>query len=133
MRLLLVDDNDAVRAGLRQAIELKTTFEVVGEAADGLEAVRLARELDIDIVLMDVRLPIMDGVEATALIKQEKPEVYVLAISASADPTLVSGMLRAGASGYVLKGALADHFLSPLEAAATGHKVKPIEPVALDL
>ena len=133
MKLLLVDDNDAVRAGLRQAIELKTTFEVVGEAADGLEAVRLARELEVDIVLMDVRLPLLDGVEATALIKQEKPNVYVLAVSATADPAAVSGMLRAGASGYVLKDGLAEQFLSPLEAATTGHKVKSIEPVTLEL
>jgi DNA-binding NarL/FixJ family response regulator len=133
VKLLLVDDDDAVRAAMRHAIELKTTFEVVGEAADGLEAVRLAQELDVDIVLMDVRMPVMDGVEATVLIKQAKPQIYVLAVSGTADPTAVSGMLRAGASGYVLKGVLPEQFLSPLEAAATGHKIKPIEPVAVDI
>ena len=133
MRLLLVDDNDAVRAGLRRAIELKTTFEIVGEAADGLEAIRLVREFEVDVVLMDVRMPVMDGVEATAQIKLENPEVYVLAVSATADPTAVAGMLRAGASGYVLKEALSDEFLSPLEAAATGHKVKPIAPLSVEL
>ena len=131
MKLLLVDDNDAARAGLRQAIELKTTFEVVGEAANGVEAVRLVRELHPDLVLMDVRLPVMDGVEATALIKQENPGVYVLAISATAEPAEVSGMLRAGASGYVLKGALPVEFLSPLEAAESGHKIRPIQPLSI--
>lgn len=129
MKLLLVDDDDAVRTGLRRAIELKTTFEVVGEAADGAQAVVLAAELSPDVILMDVRMPVMDGVEATRLIKQENPSVYILAISGSAEPASVSGMLQAGASGYVLKGALPEHFLSPLEAATTGHKVRPIEPL----
>ena len=127
--MLLVDDNAAVRAGLRRAIELKTTFEVVGEAGDGEEAVKLARELDVDIVLMDVRMPVMDGIEATSQIKLDKPGTYVLAISGSADPNAVSGMLRAGASGYVLKGSLPEEFLSPLEAVSTGFKMRPIEPI----
>ena len=127
--MLLVDDNAAARAGLRQAIELKTTFEVVAEAADGEEAVRLARELDVDIVLMDVRMPVMDGIQATAQIKLDNPAIYVLAISGSADPTDVTGMLRAGASGYVLKGSQPEQFLSPLEAVSSGLEVKPIEPL----
>lgn len=129
--MLLVDDNSAVRAGLRRAIETKTTFEVVGEAGDGVEAVRLARELDVDIVLMDVRMPIMDGVEATAQIKLHKPNVFVLGLSGDADPAAVSGMLRAGASGYVLKGSLPEEFLSPLEAVETGHKMLPMEPLKI--
>ena len=127
--MLLVDDNIAARAALRRAIELKTTFEIVGEAGDGEEAVKLARELDVDIVLMDVRMPVMDGVQATAQIKLHKPDTYVLAISASEDPTDVTGMLRAGASGYVLKGAGPENFLSPLEAVATGHVMRPMEPL----
>lgn len=129
--MLLVDDNALVRAGLRRAIETKTTFEVVGEAGDGVEAVRLARELDVDIVLMDVRMPIMDGVEATAQIKLHQPNVFVLGLSGDADPAAVSGMLRAGASGYVLKGSLPEEFLSPLEAVETGHKMLPMEPLKI--
>ncbi len=129
MKLLLVDDDESTRYGLRQAIELKTTFEVVAEAADGLEALRIVQEMDVDIVLMDVRMPVMDGVQATALIKQAKPNVYVLAVSGSSDPTVVSGMLRAGASGYVLKGTQPEEFLSPLEAATSGHRIRPIEPL----
>lgn len=129
MKLLLVDDNDVVRSGLRRAIELKTTFEVVGEATNGAEAVRLAAELAPDVVLMDVRMPVMDGVQATRLIKQGNPEIYILAISGSAEPASISGMMHAGASGYVLKGSLPENFLSPLEAAKTGHKMRPIEPL----
>jgi two-component system, NarL family, response regulator LiaR len=131
VRLLLVDDNAPARAGLRSAIEFKTTFEVVGEAQDGREAVRLVRELQPDLVLMDVRMPVMDGVEATTIIKQERPETYVLAMSGSADPTTVAGMLRAGASGYILKGDLPETFLSPLEAAQSGHRLQPIEPLTV--
>ena len=131
MKLLVVDDNDAVREGLRRTIELKTTFDVVGEARDGVDAVRLAMELDVDIILMDVMMPVMDGIEATRIIKKQKPGIYVLALSATADPAAVSAMLNAGASGYILKGALPEQFLSPLEATATGHRVRPIEPLAI--
>ncbi len=130
MKLLLVDDDESTRLGLRRALEEKTTFEVVGEAADGLEAIRLVQELDVDIVMMDVRMPVMDGIQATSLIKRDNPGLYVLALSESADPSAVSGMLRAGASGYVLKGNLAE-FLSPLEAVVTGTRVRPIEPISL--
>ena len=130
MKLLLVDDSEAARAGLRTAIELKTTFEIVGEAANGAEAVDLVDRLDVDVVLMDVRMPVMDGIQATAEIKRRHPEVYVLALSATAEPAAVAGILRAGAAGYVLKGALPEEFMSPLEAASTGHKVRPMVPLA---
>ena len=131
MKLLVVDDDAAVREGLRATIEMKTTFEIVGEARDGAEAVRLVAELEPDIVLMDVRMPGMDGIEATRLIKQLNPGIYVLALSGSAEPTAVSAILHAGASGYILKGALPEEFLSPLEAAAVGRSLRPIEPLTL--
>jgi DNA-binding NarL/FixJ family response regulator len=130
MKLLLVDDNEEARRGLRQAIELKTTFEVV-EAASGPDAIAIVEAQDVEVVLMDVRMPGMDGVEATREIKLRKPSVYVLAISSWAEPAAVSGMLRAGASGYVLKGSLPHEFLSPLDATATGHPVQPMEPLTL--
>jgi DNA-binding NarL/FixJ family response regulator len=129
MKLLLVDDDELARHGLRQAIEHKTTFEVV-EAASGPEAISIVEAEVIDVVLMDVRMPGMDGIEATREIKARKPAIYVLAISGWAEPAVVSGMLRAGASGYVLKSA-PNQFLSPLEAITSGHHVQPIEPLAL--
>jgi DNA-binding NarL/FixJ family response regulator len=129
MKLLLVDDNDLVRQGLRRAIELKTTFEVV-EAASGPEAIAIVEAEDVDVVIMDVRMPGMDGIEATSEIKTLKPSTYVLAISGWAEPAAVAGMLRAGASGYVLKGSLPDQFLSPLDAMATGLPVDPMVPAA---
>jgi DNA-binding NarL/FixJ family response regulator len=130
VKLLLVDDNDLVRHGLRRAIELKTTF-VVLEASSGPEAISLIESEDVDVVLMDVKMPGMDGVETTREIKLRKPNVYVLAFSGQAEPASVTGMLRAGASGYVLKGSLPEEFLSPLDATATGHPVTPMEPLTL--
>jgi DNA-binding NarL/FixJ family response regulator len=130
MKLLLVDDDELARHGLRRAIEHKTTFEVV-EAASGPEAISIVEAGDIDVVFMDVRMPGMDGIEATRQIKVRKPAVYVLAISGWAEPAVVSAMLRAGASGYIVKGALPYDFLSPLEAITSGHRVQPIEPLTL--
>ena len=130
MKLLLVDDNEQARQGLRRAIEQKTTFEVL-EAASGPDAIALVESEDVALVLMDVRMPGMDGIETTREIKARKPSVYVLAVSACAEPAAVTGMLRAGASGYILKGDLPDDFLSPLDAMATGHPVQPMEPLTL--
>jgi two-component system, NarL family, response regulator LiaR len=130
MKLLLVDDNELVRQGLRRAIEMKTTFEVV-EAASGPEAIAIVEKDHIDVVIMDVRMPGMDGIEATREIKALKPATYVLAISGYAEPAAVAGMLRAGASGYVLKGSLPDQFLTPLDAMATGLPAAPIEPLGV--
>ena len=123
MRLLLVDDDDAVREELRRTIELKTTFEVVGEARDGAEAVKLAGSLHADIVLMDVRMPMMDGIDATAKIKNLWPRIYVLALSDLAESSSVDGMLRAGADGYVLKGVGAEELMSPFQAASSGLRI----------
>ena len=131
MKLLLVDDNDLVRQGLRRAIELKTTFEVL-EASSGAEAIALVESEDVTVVLMDVKMPGMDGIEATREIKKRKPNVYVLAVSGYAEPASVTGMLRAGASGYILKGSLPEEFLSPLDAVTTGHPVQPMEPLTLN-
>jgi signal transduction histidine kinase len=120
MKVLLVDDHSSIRRSLRQLIELKQNFQVVGEGANGVEAVERVEELRPDIVLMDMNMPVMNGVEATKTIKSRHPQVKVLALTAFADMSLVSSMVRAGASGYLLKGGSANELLESLEAVARG-------------
>jgi signal transduction histidine kinase len=120
MKVLLVDDHSSIRRSLRQLIELKQNFQVVGEGANGVEALERVEELRPDIVLMDMNMPVMNGVEATKTIKSRHPQVKVLALTAFADMSLVSSMVRAGASGYLLKGGSANELLESLEAVARG-------------
>ncbi len=120
MRVLLVDDNAPVRKSLRQLINLRDDFEVVGEGTNGEEAVKAVDELGPDIVLMDMNMPVMDGVEATKAIKKAHPEVQVLALTAFADDSLVANMVRAGASGYLLKGGSSAELMESLRAVAKG-------------
>lgn len=102
-RILLVDDHDMMRDGLRAVIEKEPDFEVVGEAAGGREAVRLAGELVPDVVIMDIGMRDLNGVEATRQIKADHPGIEVVALSSYSDRRYVTAVLRAGASAYVLK------------------------------
>ena len=120
MKILVVDDHPSIRRTLRQLIEMQDEFSVVGEGSNGIEAIDLIDRLGPDIVLMDINMPVMNGVEATRTIKQEHPEVRVLALTAFADMSLVSSMVRAGASGYLLKGGSANELLDSLHAVARG-------------
>jgi len=120
MRVLLVDDHAPVRKGLRQLLELRPDVEVVGEGANGREAVERVEELSPDIVLMDMNMPVMNGAEATRLIKERHPGVQVLALTAFGDMELVSAMVKAGASGYLLKGGSSDELIQSLHAVARG-------------
>jgi len=103
IRIVLADDHEVVRRGLRAYLESAAGLDVVGEAADGGEAVRLAREHQPDIVIMDVVMPGVNGVEATRRIRSENPEIKIIAFSIHAGRPAVKDMLKAGASGYVLK------------------------------
>jgi DNA-binding NarL/FixJ family response regulator len=107
IRLLIVDDQELVRTGLRLFLETQDDLEVVGEAADGVEAVALARELRPDVVLMDIRMPVMDGVEATANLAtaEIEPRPRVLVLTTFGLDEYVFGALRAGAAGFLLKDA----------------------------
>jgi len=103
VRILLADDHKLFRDGLRTLFEQKPGIKIVGETDNGRAAVRLARELAPDVVVMDIGMPELNGMEATRQIRAELPRVKVLAVSMHADRQYVAGMLAAGASGYVLK------------------------------
>jgi two-component system response regulator NreC len=103
-RVLIADDHQAFRDVLKMVINRQIDMEVVGEAKDGENAVVLARELLPDIILMDVKMPVMDGAEATSRILAEMPGMKILALSIYADGDFMANMIRAGAMGYVLKG-----------------------------
>ena len=118
-RLLLVDDHKLLRQGLRRAVE-EAGFDVVGEAGDGEEAVRLAVELRPDLVLMDVTMPVLDGIEATRRLRQSAPEARVVILTMHGEEETVDQALRAGAVAYLLKDCSTDQVADTLRAVAAG-------------
>jgi two-component system, NarL family, response regulator LiaR len=119
-RILITDDHGVVRQGLRMFLSLDPDLEVVGEASNGREALALARELRPDVVLMDLLMPVMDGIKATEAIRSEMPEVEVVALTSVLEDTSVSGAVRAGAIGYLLKDTDAEELKRAIQAAAEG-------------
>lgn len=103
IRILLADDHGMMREGLRTLLEAQPEIEVIGEAGSGMEAVKLAQELSPEIVVMDVGMPDLNGVEATRQILSVRPEIKVLALSVHSESQFVMGMFKAGARGYLLK------------------------------
>jgi DNA-binding NarL/FixJ family response regulator len=103
-RILIVDDHALFRDGLKMLIDHESDMEVVGEAENGEVAIERARELRPDIILMDVKMPVMDGVEATRHIKAEMPGMKILALSMYSSDGFLSRMMNAGALGYFMKG-----------------------------
>jgi NarL family two-component system response regulator LiaR len=120
IRVLITDDHGVVRQGLRMYLGLDPELEVVGEAANGEEALRMARELGPDVVLMDLLMPVMDGITATGKIRTELPEVEVIALTSVLEDASVSGAVRAGAIGYLLKNTDAEDLGRAIKAAADG-------------
>ncbi len=119
-RLLLVDDHAVVRGGLKMLLAADPEIEIVGEAETGAEGVRLADELRPDVILMDISMPDMNGIEATRRIKAEHPEIAVLALTMHEDDQYFYEMLAAGASGYVPKRAAPNDLISAIHAVRGG-------------
>jgi len=122
LRVLIVDDHALVRAGLRSLLERMTGVVVVAEAGDGREALRLARDIKPDVVLMDIAMPDLNGLDATARLVKETPEAAVVILSMHATKAYVVAALRAGASGYVLKNAPVEEMERAIRAVARGEK-----------
>ncbi len=121
IRVLLADDQTLVRSGFRMILRSDPELEVVGEAADGVEAVTLARELRPDVVLMDVRMPKVDGIEATRrIMRADEPRPRVLVLTTFDLDEYVFAALRAGASGFLLKDAPEEQLLAAIRVAASG-------------
>ena len=120
IRVLVVDDHHVVRAGLCTFRRRDPELEVVGEASDGLEAIELARKILPDVVVMDLLLPHIDGIDATAIIRRELPETEVVILTSFMEGDLVVRAIRAGAISYVLKNARSDELRKAIKAAAAG-------------
>lgn len=120
IRLLLADDHAVVRSGLRLLLEAQPDLKIVGEVENGDDAIRRTAELSPDVVLMDIEMPGMNGIEATRRIKSERPETAVLALTMYEDDQYFFEMLRAGAAGYVPKRAAPDELASAIRAVSRG-------------
>jgi DNA-binding NarL/FixJ family response regulator len=123
VRTLLVEDHDIVREGTRRLLERAEGVDIVGEAGDGESAVRLAHDLLPDIVIMDVRMPMLNGLEATRRIKAQHPEIKVLVLSAYEDDEFVFPLLEAGADGYLLKTTNGSELVRAIHAIVEGQSV----------
>jgi len=126
IRVLVVDDHHLVRAGLITLLQAAADIEVAGEAADGQQALEVAAAASPDVVLMDLSMPVMDGVSATRALLSELPETRVVALTSFSDRQRVTDILAAGATGYVLKDSRPDDLLAAVRAAAGGHV--PLDP-----
>ena len=121
IRLMLVDDHQVIRTGLKSFLQTQPDFEVVAEASNGQEAITLALETRPDIIIMDISMPEMDGLEATRQLKEKWPQVTVLALTVHEDKFYFMKMLEAGASGYLTKHAASDELVQAIHTVAKGH------------
>lgn len=120
IRILIVDDHAVVRQGLRMFLALDAELEIVGEAANGARALELVQRLQPDVVLMDLLMPVMDGIAATRAIRAAQPGVEVIALTSVLDDGKAAEAIRAGAVGYLLKDTEADALCTAIKAAAAG-------------
>jgi DNA-binding NarL/FixJ family response regulator len=126
IRVLLADDHRLVRAGLAGLLDTAPDIEVVGEAADGRQAVELSAAVTPDVILMDLSMPVLDGIEATRLILDRDPAIRVIALTSFADKDKVSDMLASGAVGYLLKDSEPAELLAAVRSASAGGA--PLDP-----
>ena len=120
IRVMLVDDHAVVRSGLSAFLLAYDDLELVGEAADGAEAVRMCERLHPDVILMDLIMPRMDGATATRAIRERSPQVQVLALTSFKEDNLIQDVLKAGAIGYLMKNISADELAAAIRAARRG-------------
>lgn len=120
IRMLLVDDHAVVRQGLKMFFKGEEDFEIVGEASNGLQAIEMVRQLKPDVVLMDLLMPQMGGVEATGIIRREMPDTEVIALTSVLEDASVVGAIKAGAIGYLLKDTDGPELLRAIRAASEG-------------
>lgn len=118
--ILLADDHDQMRQGLKSLLAREADLDIVGEASTGREAVRMAGELRPDIVIMDVGMPDLGGVEATRIIRRELPGIGIVALSMHSDRRFVTGMLKAGATAYVLKSEVPEELIGAIRSTRVG-------------
>jgi two-component system, NarL family, response regulator LiaR len=123
IRVLLVEDHAIMREGTREFIQREPDMEVVGEAGDGEEAVKLAAQLKPDVIVMDVRMPKLNGIEATKQIKQQYPSIAILILTAFDTDQYIFALLEAGAAGYLLKGVRAHELIDAIRAVYAGESV----------
>lgn len=123
IKILLADDHAVVRQGTRQLLAREADLEVVAEAGDGEEAVRLTRQHSPDVVVMDIAMPKLNGIEATRQIKATHPGISILALSAYDDDQYIFALLEAGAAGYLLKNVSADDLIKAIREVAAGEAV----------
>ena len=123
IKVLLVDDHSLVRRGFRRMLEDEPSFQVVGEASDGMEAVLLAEQLHPQVIVMDCALPQMSGIEATRRIRAKSPDISILMLSMHSEDTLVRQALEAGARGYILKNAMDLDLVTAIQKIAEGKTV----------
>jgi len=120
IRILIADDHGVLRAGLRALLNSEPDFQVVGEAADGQTAARLAEELRPDVALLDLSMPGQDGIQVTRQLKQTLPETHTLILTVHEDEGLLREAIKAGASGYIVKRAVESELISAIRAICAG-------------
>lgn len=120
IRVLIADDHSLVREGISAFLKMCDDIEVAGEAADGKDAIEKTKKLHPDVILMDISMPVLGGIEATYEIKKIDPDVKVLILTQYDDPEYVSRLLKAGVSGYILKHAVGTDLISAIRAVAKG-------------